>query len=63
MNPNRPTKQHIIITISIFKDKERLLKVARERQLVTYKGAPIRLSADLSTEHFRPEEIGMKYSK
>ena len=33
-----------------FKDKERILKAAREKQLVTYKGAPIRLSTDFSTE-------------
>ena len=32
------------------KDKERILKAARENQLVTYKGAPIRVSADISTE-------------
>ena len=32
------------------KDKERILKVARENKLVTYRGAPIRLSADFSKE-------------
>ena len=32
------------------KYKERILKAAREKQLVTYKGAPIRLAADFSTE-------------
>ena len=32
------------------KDKEIMLKEAREKQLLTYKGAPIRLSADFSTE-------------
>ena len=32
------------------KGKERTLKAARENQLVTYKGASIRLSADFSTE-------------
>ena len=32
------------------KDKERILKVAREKQLVTYKGVPIRLSAYFSKE-------------
>ena len=36
-----------------FKDKERLLKVAREKQLVTYKGTLISLSSDLSTETFQ----------
>ena len=32
------------------KDKQRILKTARERQRVTYKGVPIRLSADFSKE-------------
>ena len=32
------------------KDKERLLKAAREKKLVTYRGVPIRLSADFSEE-------------
>ena len=32
------------------KDKERILKTAREKHSVTYKGAPIRLSADFSKE-------------
>ena len=34
------------------KDKERILKAARERQLITYKGVPIRVSADFSKENF-----------
>ena len=33
-----------------FKDKERILKAAREEQRVTYKGVPIRLPADFSKE-------------
>ena len=32
------------------KDKERILKSAREKETVTYKGVPIRLSADFSKE-------------
>ena len=32
------------------KDKERILKAAREKQRVTYKGVLIRLSADFSKE-------------
>ena len=35
------------------KDKERILKAARERQLVTYKGAPIRLSVAFSAKTFQ----------
>ena len=50
MNPRRPTPRHIIIKIGKFKDKERILKAAREKQLVTYNRALIRLSADFSTE-------------
>ena len=44
MNPKRSTPRHIIIKMAKHKDKERILKAAREKQLVTYKGAPIRLS-------------------
>ena len=33
-----------------FQDKERTLKAAREKQEVTYKGAPIRLATDFSME-------------
>ena len=36
--------------MSKFQDKERILKAAREKQEVTYKGAPIRLAADFSME-------------
>ena len=31
-----------------FQDKERILKAAREKQELTYKGAPIRLAAEFS---------------
>ena len=31
-----------------FQDKERILKAAREKQEITYKGAPIRLATDFS---------------
>ena len=50
MNPKRPTPRHFTITLLKVKDKERILKAAREKQLVTYKGIPMRLSADFSTE-------------
>ena len=48
MNPKRPTPSHIILKMPKVKYKERILKAARENKLVTYKGAPIRLSADFS---------------
>ena len=49
-NPKRPTPRHIIIKMAKFKDKEIILKAAREKQEVTYKGAQIRLAADFSME-------------
>ena len=49
-NPRRPTSRHIISKMSSFKDKERILKAAREKQEITYKGTAIRLAADFSTE-------------
>ena len=42
--------KHIIIKMPKVKDKERILKAAREKQRVTYKEVPIRLSADFSKE-------------
>ena len=36
--------------MSKVKDKERILKSAKEKQRVTYKGVPIRLSTDFSKE-------------
>ena len=33
-----------------YKDKEKILKTARDKCALTYKGRPIRLVADLSTE-------------
>ena len=50
MHGKRTTPRHIIIKMPKVKDKERILKAAREKQLVTYRGVPIRLSADFSKE-------------
>ena len=50
MDAKRPTPRHLIIKMPKVKDKERILKAARENKLVTYKRVPIRLSADFSKE-------------
>ena len=50
LDPRKHTPRHIIITLLNIKDKERILKAAREKEAVTYKGVPIRLSADFSKE-------------
>ena len=50
LDPKRNTPRHIIIKMPKVKDKERILEAAWEKQKVTYKGVPIRLSADVSKE-------------
>ena len=48
LDPRRNTPRHIIITLPNIIQKERILEAAREKDTVTYKGVPIRLSADFS---------------
>ena len=50
LDPKRNTPKHIIIKLPKIKDKERILEEARGKERVTYKGIPIRLSADFSKE-------------
>ena len=50
LDPRKHTPKHIIITLPKIKEKERILEAAREKNTVTYKGLPIRLSADFSKE-------------
>ena len=50
INPRRNTPRHILIQLSKIKHKEKILKAAREKQQITYKGIPVRLTADLSAE-------------
>ena len=47
-NPRGNTLRHILIKLSKIKYKQKILKAARERQQITYKGISIRLTADLS---------------
>ena len=48
--PRRNTPRHIVITLAKMKHKERILEAAREKDTVTCKGVPSRLSADFSKE-------------
>ena len=41
---------HILINLTKIKYKEQILKAAREKQQITHKGIPIRITADLSIE-------------
>ena len=50
MDAKSPNPRHIIIKMPKVKDKERILKAAKEKKLVTYRGVPIRPSSDFSKE-------------
>ena len=50
LDPRGNTPRHIIIILPKIKEKERILKAAREKETVTYQGVPIILSADFSKE-------------
>ena len=50
LDPRGNTPRHIIIELPKIKDKERLLKAARGKERVTYKGVLIRVTAGFSKE-------------
>ena len=60
LDPRRSTPRHIIITLPKITQNERILEAAREKDTVTYKGVPIRLSTHFSKETL---QAGKKYSK
>ena len=53
INPSQSTPRHILIKLTKMKDKEQILKAAREKQQITHKGIPIKITADLSIETFQ----------
>ena len=53
LDPKRTISRHIIIKMTRLNNKERILKVRRKKQVGTYKGSPIRLASDYSTETFQ----------
>ena len=53
LDPRKNTLRHIIIKLPKIKDKETILTAAREKETITHKGVPIRLSADFSTENLQ----------
>ena len=50
INPRQNTPRHILIKLMKIKHKEQILKASREKQQITYKGIPIRITADPSIE-------------
>ena len=62
-NPRRNTLRHTVIKLTKIKDKEKLLKATREEWQITYKGTPIRLTADFSAETIQARREWRKYLK
>ena len=50
INPRRNTPRHILIRLSKIKYKEKILKAARAKQQIIYKGILIKLTSGLSAE-------------
>ena len=61
INPRRTTPRHIVIKLTKIKDKEKLLKATREKRHTTYKGTPIRLTADFSAENSTSQKGVARY--
>ena len=51
------TQRHILNKLSKIKYKEKILKAAREKQQITYKGILIRLTADFSAETLQARRV------
>ena len=50
INSGCNTPRHILIKLTKIKHKEQILKATREKQQITHKGIPIRITADLWIE-------------
>ena len=54
----RATTRHIIVRFTRVEMKEKMLRAAREKGQVTYKGKPIRLTADLCRNPRSQKRVG-----
>jgi tRNA A37 threonylcarbamoyladenosine dehydratase len=57
LDQNRTTPQHITIKTKSTENTERILKAVREKKQVTYKGKPIKITADFSTETLKARTV------
>ena len=63
MDAKKLAVRHIVIKMRKVKDKERILKAAREKNLVTYRGVSIGHQLISQKKLCRLEGTGKKYSK
>jgi hypothetical protein len=57
---NRTTPQHVITKTSSTEVRERILKAVREKKQITYKGKPIKITANFSTETLKARRAWRK---
>ena len=58
MNPRRNTPREILIILTKNKDEENILKAAREKKQIPYKGTLIKLLADISEASLQTRREG-----
>jgi hypothetical protein len=57
LDQNITTPQHIITKTTSKETRERILKGVREKKQIKYKGKPIKITADFSTETFKARRV------
>jgi hypothetical protein len=50
LDKNRSTSRRVIIKTTSTENRQRILKAVREKKQITYKGKPIKITADFSME-------------
>ena len=61
-NKNQPSTRHFIVKFTIYSGKARIMKAAREKRSLTYKGRHRRFAAEHPQKLGRPERSGRIYS-
>jgi hypothetical protein len=57
LHQNRTTSRHIIIKTTSTENRKRILKAVREKKQITYKGKPIKITADFSIENLKERRV------
>jgi hypothetical protein len=60
LNQNRTSLQHIIVKTASTENRERILKAVRETEKIIYKGKPIKITSDFSTETLKARSTWSK---
>ena len=63
VNESRPTPRHIIVQFANITSKDTVLKQAREKKILTYRGENIRIMSDLLQRPGGLGRVGRVFSK